>query len=196
MILTLFDFDGTITKKDSLVDFIQFAVGKPKYYIGLLKLSPMLLVFSLKLIPNYIAKEKLISYFFKNLIQSDFDKLAYTYSIGYLDQIVRPLAMEKIKWHQEQGHHVVIVSASMECWLKPWCNKNNLQLLATKLEVIDKKLTGKFLTKNCHGAEKVNQIKKSYNLSDYDYIYVYGDSSGDQEMLALADESFYKPFRD
>ena len=195
MIITFFDFDQTITTKDSLVDFIKFSVGKPQYYMGLFMLSPMLLGFSLKVIPNDIAKEKLISYFFKKWSHSDFNKLAQTYSIEYIDKIVRPQAMEKIKWHQGQGHHIVIVSASMECWLKPWCEKNKLELLATKLEVINNKITGRFLTKNCHGAEKVNRITEAYILSDYNYIYAYGDSSGDKEMLALADESFYKPFR-
>jgi HAD superfamily phosphoserine phosphatase-like hydrolase len=103
--------------------------------------------------------------------------------------------MDKIAWHKEQGNKVVIVSASMECWLKPWCDKHNLELIATKIEIKEDVLTGKFLTKNCHGIEKVNRINKIYVLSEYDYIYAYGDSSGDRELLSLANEKFYKPFR-
>jgi phosphoserine phosphatase len=52
------------------------------------------------------------------------------------------------------------------------------------------------LTKNCYGIEKSNRVNKAYNLSGYDHIYSYGDTRGDTELLALADESFYKPFRD
>ena len=155
----------------------------------------MLTFYKLKLIPNHIAKEKLITYFLKDWNADQFQKLADQYSLYQIDKITRPKAIEKIRWHQVEGHKVVIVSASMECWLKAWCQKNGLDLIATKLEVRGGKLTGKFSTKNCHGIEKVNRIKKSYDLKLYDYIYAYGDSSGDKELLALADESFYKPFR-
>ena len=195
MKIALFDFDGTITTKDSLVDFIQFSVGKPKYYLGIFILTPVLFCFFLKLIPNYIAKEKLVSYFFKNWLLSDFNELAHTYSLQCIDKILRPAAIKKIKWHQSQGHHVAIVSASIENWLKPWCDKNNLRVLATKLEVVENRVTGNFLSNNCHGLEKVNRIKERYDLSKYDYLYAYGDSSGDKQMLSLANESYYKPFR-
>jgi len=195
MNIALFDFDGTITTKDSLINFVQFAVGKREYYIGMLKLSRMLITFTFKLIPNYIAKEKFISYFFKDWESTSFDKIAVTYSLKKIDEIIRTKAMEKINWHKEQGHQVVIVTASMESWLKGWCKKNGVDLIATKLESIDNKLTGKFTTKNCYGIEKVKRVKEAYDLKLYDYIYAYGDSSGDKELLAIADESFYKPFR-
>ena len=196
MKLALFDFDGTITIKDSLVEFIQYAVGKPAYYVGLLRLSPMLTAYTLKLIPNHIAKEKLIAHFFKGWDANQFQILAEQYSLKQIDKITRPKAIEKIKWHQEQGHKVVMVSASMGCWLEAWCDMQNIELISTQLEMRDNKLTGKFATKNCYGIEKINRVKKAYNLSDYNYIYAYGDSHGDKELLALADKSFYKPFRD
>ena len=194
MQIALFDFDGTITTKDSLVDFIQFALGKPAYYFGLLSISPMLTAYKLKLIPNYIAKEKLITHFFKNWDANRFQKLADQYSIEQIDKITRPKAMEKIAWHQQQGHKVVIVSASIECWLKKWCQSNNIDLISTRLESINGKLTGKLATKNCHGIEKVNRIKEQYDLNEFDYIYAYGDSASDKEMLELSDQSYYKIF--
>ena len=195
MKLALFDFDGTITTKDSLVDFIQFAVGKPGYYAGLTKLSPMLTAYTLKLIPNDIAKERLIGHFFGEWESEKFQQLAEQYSFEKIDTIVRPEAMERVRWHQEQGDHVVIVSASMECWLTGWCKKKNIELISTQLETIDGRLTGRFATKNCYGVEKANRVKEIYNLEEYDHIYAYGDSRGDRELLALANESFYKPFR-
>jgi len=194
-VIALFDFDGTITTKDSLTDFIQFAAGKLSYCIGLLMLSPMLIAYTIKIIPNHIAKEKLISHFFKEWDADRFHELAERYSREEIDKIARPKAIEKIRWHQEQGHKVVIVSASIESWVKAWCDKNNIELISTRLEVKDNKLTGAFATKNCYGSEKVNRVREVYDLSKYDRIYAYGDSSGDKELLALADESFYRPFR-
>ncbi len=194
--IALFDFDGTITTDDSLIKFIRYAKGDMQTALGMLWLSPMLIVYKLKLIPNYKAKQMMLSYFFKGINEENFKEVANEYSLNHIKTILRPKAMEKIEWHKEQGHKVILVSASIECWLKPWCNENNLDLIATKLEMIDGIVTGKFLTKNCYGIEKANRVQEVYNLSDYDYIYAYGDSRGDKELLELADESFYKPFRD
>ena len=193
--LALFDFDGTITIDDSLIKFIRYAVGDMKSLWGMIFLSPMLITYKLKLIPNYKAKQWMLLYFFRGMDEQKFQKIAKEYSLKHIDMILRPKAMEKIVWHKEQGHKVVIVSASIECWLKPWCDKNNLDLIATKLEMKNGIVTGKLLSKNCYGIEKANRVKEKYKLSDYDHIYAYGDSRGDRELLALADEKFYKPFR-
>jgi len=196
MNIALLDFDGTITTDDSLIKFIRFVVGDIKFILGMAILSPMIIAYKLKLIPNYKAKQYMLSYFFKGMTEQKFIQVANLYSLKHIDTILRPKAMDKIAWHKEQGHKVVIVSASIECWLKPWCDKHDLDLIATKLEIKDSTVTGKFLSKNCYGIEKANRIQEQYNLDDYDHIYAYGDSRGDKELLALADESFYKPFKD
>jgi len=195
MKLALFDFDGTITKNDSLIKFIRFVVGDVKTLSGMMLLSPMLTMCKLKIIPNYKAKQIMLSYFFKGMDEQQFQKFAEEYSLKHIDTILRPKAMEKITWHKELGHKVIVVSASIECWIRPWCDQNGLDLIATKIEVKDGLITGKFLTKNCYGIEKASRVKEAYNLDDYDYIYAYGDSRGDKELLGLADKSFYKLFR-
>lgn len=192
--LSFFDFDGTITKKDSLADFIQFVIGKPKYFLGLLYLSPMLISYKLKLISNHLAKEKVITHFFKGWNANQFQKLADQYSSEQLDKIICSQAIKKIEWHQQRGHEIVVVSASMECWLKEWCKINSLVLISTKLEFVNGKLSGKFATRNCFGVEKVKRIKEKYNLEEYDLIYAYGDSIGDKQMLGLANRSYYRCF--
>ena len=196
MTLALFDFDGTITTDDSLLKFIRFVVGDRRFLLGLVVLSPMLVLQKFKLIPNYKAKQYMLSWFFKGMSKEAFLKVANEYSLVHIDKILRPKAIEKINWHKNQGHKVVVVSASIECWLRPWCEKNNLELIATKLEIKDDIVTGKLLSKNCYGVEKVNRIKELYDLEIFDYIYAYGDSSGDKRMLEISHEKFYKPFRD
>jgi len=194
-ILALFDFDGTITKNDSLLKFIRFAVGDIKFIQGLIALSPTLIAFKLKLMPNYEAKEKMLSWFFKGLSENDFVQIANEYSLNHIDKILRSRAMDRLEWHKNEGHKVVVVSASIESWLKPWCDRNDLDLIATQLLIENNKVTGKLASNNCHGQEKVNRINDKYNITSFDYIYAYGDSSGDKEMLELAHEKAYKPFR-
>ena len=194
MHLALFDFDGTITTDDSLIKFIRYVNGDFITAWGLLILSPMLILYKLKLIPNYKAKQWMLSYFFNGVDYQKFKDNAEEYSLNHIDTILRPKAMEKIEWHKKRGHKVVVVSASIDLWLAGWCSRNNLELIATRLEIKNNKLTGKFASKNCYGMEKVNRIKKNYNLDNYEVVYAYGDSMGDHQMLDLADIKYYRTF--
>jgi len=194
MTLALFDFDGTITTDDSLIKFIRYAVGERKTFFGMMSLSPMLLAYKLKLIPNYEAKEKMLGYFFGGMDELKFQEIAREYSLKKIDQIVRPAALEKIEWHKQEGHKVTIVSASMECWLKPWCERNGIELISTRLERSGGIITGKFDGRNCHGPEKAKRVKKRFILENFEYIYAYGDSSGDKELLELAHDKNYRVF--
>ncbi len=194
MNLALFDFDGTITTRDSLPDFIRYAVGKPAYYLGLSVLSPILVAYLAGLVSNHVAKQKMLSWFFKGWSRNRFQTLAEQYSRQQIDKILRREAIEKLQWHQQQGDRIVVVSASMENWLKLWCDSHELELLATRLDFKADKLTGRFSTANCHGEEKVRRIRELLDLKDYRKIYAYGDSSGDTAMLSLAHEAFYRQF--
>ncbi len=190
MNLALFDFDGTLTDKDSLADFIKFAVGGKKYFLGLVKFLPIFILYKLKIIKNDIAKERLLKQFFFGFDEQKFKSVAKQYSLTKIDLILRDKIYQKLQTHKKQNDRVVIVSASMECWLKDWCEKENIELISTKLEFKNQKFTGKFLTKNCYGDEKVNRIKKYLTLKNYDKIYAYGDSKGDEAMLSLADYKY------
>lgn len=98
----------------------------------------------------------------------------------------------------KQGAQCLVVSASVDNWVKPFF-PDAVKVLGTQLEVKDGRLTGRFTTPNCYGPEKVKRLKEAYpdlecNRDKY-YIIAYGDSRGDKEILEFADERHYKPFR-
>lgn len=187
MNLALFDFDGTLTRKDSLEEFIIYAVGKREYYIKLLFFSPIYLLYRLKLLDNSKAKEMLFRFYFSGIKESTLKEIAYKFSSEKLDSLLRDEIYKKFQKHKKDGDRVIIVSASMKCWLKPWSDKEGVELLSTELEFINSHFSGHFKTKNCHGIEKLNRVKEILNLNDYEKIYAYGDSSGDNEILEVAD---------
>lgn len=193
--IAFFDFDGTVTTKDSLLEFIKYSKGSSRFYIGFLLNSPWLFAYKLKLISNHAAKEKVLRFFFRNMPITAFQEQCDGFSAGVIPQLVRPKALKEIQKLQESGAVVVVVSASPENWLQKWAGSLGIQLLATRLETRDGKLTGKIQGRNCHGREKVRRIQEGYTLPDYEEIYAYGDTSGDKPMLALAAVSFFKPFR-
>ena len=195
MSLAIFDFDGTVTTKDSFADFIFYSHGVLRTLWGVLVVSPVLILYVLKVIPNGKAKQKVFAYFYKGWEKKDFEAAATRYIQERLTAIIRPAAMKRLEWHKEQGHRIVIVSASFENYLKPWCEAHGFDLLATRVEVKDGKLTGQFASKNCYGEEKVNRIKEAYHLGDFEFIYAYGDSQADKSLAKIADEFHFKPFR-
>ena len=196
MRLALFDFDGTISNDDSFRGFIIYYCGYRKFLLGSIILSPIYLLYNLGMVKNNFMKERAISFFFKNESITDLWKKGKQYSSDKIDNMVRDKAKEKIKWHQSRGDKIIVVSASANIWLESWCLKNNIDLIATELEEIDGKITGKLINGNCFGKEKVVRVKKKVNIKDYEEIFAYGDSRGDKELLDFADKPYYKPFRD
>ena len=192
MALALFDFDGTITFKDSFADFIRYAVGRKKFVIGAIRLTPMLFAYALGFVRNWKAKELVSAYFFGGWDSRLLEEIAAKYSRERLPGIIRENALEKIRWHKSRGDTVVVVSASINLWLAGWCADYDLDLIATKLEVKDGRVTGRFLTRNCSGKEKKRRMEEQYDLKSFDHIYAYGDTPGDKAMLELADEKYYR----
>lgn len=186
-IIAAFDFDGTITTKDTLFDFIAFYIGKPRLLLGLIVLSPMLIFFKLGFIKNNEAKQKMFSFFFKSESIEKFNSVCEQY-IQRVNIILKQDTIDRIKWHQSKGHKVVIISASIKNWIEPWAIQYGIdEVLATEILVKDKAVVGKFSTANCYGQEKVNRLLIKYPDRNGYVLYAYGDSRGDKELLELAD---------
>lgn len=187
MRLALFDFDGTLTTKDSLEEFVKFAVGKPSYYFKLALFSPIFFLYKIKIMDNSYAKELLFRLYFHKINEDEFKAVAQEYGETKINDIIREDIYEKFLQHIQDGDKVLIVSASIRSWLQPWADKHKVELLCTELAFKDKIFTGHFATINCHGKEKLRRVQAHLNLDDYEKIYTYGDSSGDDAILAIAD---------
>ena len=193
-VLALFDFDGTITSRDSFIEFIRFCKGSLSLYFGFFLLFPALILMKLKLVPNWKVKEWAIIYFFGNTSSEVFQKKCTEFAEKALPQLIKPNANNALQKHTNEGHRVILVSASPENYLQTWCKQQNIELIGTRLEQKDGKITGKIDGKNCYGQEKVNRIRSLLNTNDYTTIYAYGDSNGDREMLALSTNPNYRVF--
>ncbi|MGJ3234255.1 HAD-IB family hydrolase [Marivirga sp.] len=194
--IAFFDFDGTLTKKDTFLEFLKFEYGKFKFYWGFTIHAPFLIAMKLKLYPNWKAKEKILSYFLKGKKKRLLERSARSFCDEKVPGLLRKSGLEQLKMLTKQGVKVYIVSASASLWVKPWTDNLKINLIATELEDLNGKLTGKISGKNCYGPEKVKRIRELENLEQYEMIYTYGDSIGDKEMLKIADKSYYKPFRE
>ncbi len=195
MKLAIFDFDGTITYRDGFIPFMFFTHGAFKAAINLVLVSPVLFLYLIKVLPNWKAKEIVFTVFYKGWPEVKFDQCARAYALDRLSALVRGAAQERLQWHKKMGHKIVVVSASFENYLGVWCEREGFDCLATKVEVRDQKLTGRFASLNCHREEKVRRIKEKYDLKDFEYVYAYGDTGGDLPLKSIANEFHFKPFR-
>jgi hypothetical protein len=78
----------------------------------------------------------------------------------------------------------LIISASPEFLLEPYCKKHGFALLASKVD----KHTGKYDGENCYGKEKVARFYEEYpsgKVSEF-----YSDSRSDTPMAEIADKAF------
>lgn len=192
--LALFDFDGTITAKDTFIPFLSFAFGWAKTLFLLVYLSPVAIFCLL----GFCSRKKFKEAFFKRTIRGwsreKFESTANDFYKQKVKKLLKESALDQIKTHLSRGDDVSLVSASPQDWLKPFTDDQKINLIATKLEIKEGIYTGKISGKNCRKAEKVSRVMEIYNLKDYNEIYAYGDSDGDAEMLAIADRPFYRRF--
>ena len=190
--LALFDFDGTLTTKDSFIAFIKYYHGTARLLMGLVLNLPVLLIYKARLLPNWKAKERIMQYFFGGVDLVKFNQKAREFSIVEIPKMLKNDMIEHLSRHKEVGNDVFLVSASFENWLIPWAERLGLTVIGSRVESTSSKVTGKIDGKNCYGPEKVIRVQQQVDVSKYEKIYSYGDSRGDREMLALADFAIYR----
>ncbi|MEI8364982.1 MAG: HAD-IB family hydrolase [Parachlamydiaceae bacterium] len=192
-IVAAFDFDGTMTKRDTLLPFLFFAAGKRATLRKLFKALPYFAGFLLKIISRQQAKEKILKSFFSGIPESQLKELGETFSQSpALKKLLLPQAMKRLEWHRRQNHLCVLVSASIDAYLTPWHKAAGFdRLICSELEIDPYGIvTGKLRGKNCWGPEKERRLLPVIFPRENAILYAYGDSRGDRELLALADHPF------
>jgi HAD superfamily hydrolase (TIGR01490 family) len=192
--LVLFDLDGTLTSKDTFLEFLKYVRGSAGFYFGMLMISPYLVPYKLGLYPNWKAKERALNYFLAEMNYEELRRMGVDFSNKVFPQLLRPNALKKLEQHQTAGDDIYIVSASCEEWVAPWARQKNLEAICTRLEIEGGKITGRIHGKNNYGPEKARRVDEIIDIDTYDEIHVYGDSRGDKEMLAMATHPHYREF--
>ena len=142
------DFDGTLTTRDTLIEFIRFACGTPRFILGFLLHAPLLVLMKLGLYDNGKTKQRVFSWFFKGMAIEDFNRLCKDFA-DCSRHLLRPEMVRLLEQAQAEGSKVLIVSASIDNWVQPFFP--SFTIVGTQIEVIDGLLTGRFLTPNCYG---------------------------------------------
>ena len=195
-VVALFDFDGTVTHCDSLMPFLRFAVGRARFWAGMIVLTPALLRYCLGGFDRTQFKNSVLSQYFGGWRAEQLVGKVERFNKTVLPALCKDEALARIRWHHEQGHRIVLISASPEIYLSSWAATLPIEaVLATRLEMRDGTFSGRIHGQNCRGPEKVARLTDYLGGLDGYEFFAYGDSAGDREMLAIAAHGYYRPFR-
>ena len=192
-----FDFDGTLTHRDSLLPFLYFVTGTTGTFINLLLETPHLIRYLLNGQDRQSLKEAIMSRFLKNFTRQEIQAYGEQFAKQVLPKMILPEGLKKIAWHKNQGHQCLLISANLDIYLVPWGQMNGFHhIITSRVEFSNAKVTGHLIGLNCRGQEKVRRLEEIMGPKENYLLYAYGDSSGDRELLDLADYPYYKTFKD
>jgi phosphatidylglycerophosphatase C len=193
-VVAAFDFDKTISTRDNVVPFLRAVVGRTRLTRAFLAISPRLVRAAFDDEQRDAAKVALVRRTLTGYDAGRITAAAAEFADDVVARHLQPDVVERVAWHRNQGHELVIVSASFTSYLDPIAARLGFAaVLATELAVgADGRLTGELVRPNVRGAEKVRRLDEWLGATAPDagpaFVWAYGDSSGDRELLARADQ--------
>ncbi len=192
--LYCFDFDGTLTYKDTMFLYLKF-YNPAKFRLQFIKHIPLFILLKLKLADAEKVKKSFIGSILKGQLQTKIEEKSKRFFEENFPRIIRENALDFIENINQEKTKSLMVTASLDIWTQPFADQLKMELIATKAEFKNGIFTGNFMSKNCNGKEKVVRIKEFMNNSTkYDKVIAFGDTSGDKEMLSWANEGHYQFF--
>lgn len=197
--IAAFDFDGTLTRRDTFTAFLARGLGWPRFLWALLRCSPWLAGYALRLVPNHVAKARLMRATLSGRSSEDMQDWTTRWLAQDFPGELRAWTMERLAFHRQAGHCCVLVSASPDIYLTRVAEQLGFDaLLCTEMAVENGRLTGLMRTPNCYGEQKVLRLNawlsERFGQASFAGImlYAYGDTTGDKPMLRLAQQAWYR----
>jgi HAD superfamily hydrolase (TIGR01490 family) len=184
-----FDFDGTLSYRDSLGPFLQQLCGRAALYRAMATRAPVLAGVAVGFGDRDAEKERLVGRLLAGRSADEVRAVGARYAKElHGGDALRPDMLERVAWHREHGHEIVIVSASLDAYLEPLAPMLGIDhVLCTQLGVgPGDRLDGTLVGGNVRGPEKLRRFREWAGPGDVE-LWAYGDSAGDRELLAAAD---------
>jgi len=192
MNLALFDFDGTITTRAMFQPFLAYAAPRWRLAIGQFVFLPVVLGYKLGLVSSNTIRSCAVRFGFAGVAERTVLAKGLRFSREVLPGVLREIALERIRWHKQQGDRVVVVSGALDVYLRHWCQQHELELICSELEVKQGVLTGRYRGKQCVNGEKARRVRARFDLTDFPVVYAYGDTEEDRDLLGLAHRRYYR----
>lgn len=195
-VVAAFDFDKTLTYGDTLVPYAISSIGLAATMFAVGKQLPQLAKFYFDRSQRQQTKEEFLTYCFAGKPLAEMFQTGELFAKHKLPKLLRPQAMERLRWHQMNKHRTILISANLDVYLSPWVKLAGIDDLICSCVAQNEEglATGKLSGLNCWGKEKTRRLNELLGPKQNYVLYAYGDSQGDEELLAMADYPHYRTF--
>ena len=185
-----FDFDGTLTRSDTLIPFLREVIGVRRLVRSLAMEAPWLAGYAVGMVTNDVAKQRLLSRTLRGWSKEQLETQGAAFAQDHIPGKLRPETMQRLCAHREAGNRCVLVTASLTLYTRPWGLAQGFEaVIGSELDFDEHgQATGRLRGANCIGAEKERRLRAL--LGTEPLCAAYGDSRGDREMLAMAEEAY------
>lgn len=192
--LAAFDFDGTLTVRDSFNAFLRWRAGALGYLAGMARLGPAALAWmGDRDLTRF--KAAMVRVFLTGVRRAELEAQAEAFAERAAPRLFRPDALETWRRLRDEGARLVIVTASPETVVAPFARRLGADgLIGTRLAFDAEDRVAGLAGLNCRGPEKVVRLKAAFG-DRVRLIAAYGDTAGDRELLALADRGYLRVFK-
>lgn len=193
-LIAAFDFDGTITNRDTLLPFLARACGRREFGRAMRRAARAATRARLGMTVagahhRDASKVVLVRELLRGRPASWLADVGSSYAKEILPTQLRPEMVNQLAWHRDHGHELVLVSASLDAYLRPFGAAHGFaEVIAVTLEDDHGVLTGRLARPNVRGPEKASRLDEWLGGAPPDYLWAYGNSNGDRELLAMADQ--------
>ncbi|MFM7065025.1 MAG: HAD family hydrolase [Actinomycetes bacterium] len=189
-----FDFDGTVSKRDTLVPFLVRAAGASRFASVAAQLGLHGARGTVNLRNRDDVKARMVELLLSGRSADELDTLGAAYAQELVATRLRPFMVERLRAHVEGGFETVFVSASMVQYLRPVAATLGVDhVIAVETEVVDGRLTGAIVGPNVRAEEKVVRLRRWLESTGdpAPELWSYGNTSGDHALLEAADHRFW-----
>lgn len=189
--LALFDFDGTLTTRETFPDFMRYAVPRWRLLAGGALLAPVVFGYRRGWVAGNPTRASIVQVGLRGVQARCLRAQGEAFAREVLPGLLRPEAMEKLAWHRGRGDRIIVVSGGLDVYLAPWCAGQDIELACSVLAERGGRITG-YAGAQCVGEEKVRRIRALCDPRAYAAIHAYGDTHEDMAMLAMAQHRTYR----
>ncbi len=191
--VAIFDFDGTITYRNTTIPYLKF-ISEKKFFWKFLQKIPQAVAYQFRIIDVDSLNNIIVKHFFKDLSQEFLYQSGQIFADSIVPRLIKKTAMQRLNWHLEQGHYCILATAAYNIYVDYWGKNNGFnQIVSTQIDFDHQgKATGTLRGKSCNGPEKLRRVLEC--IDNPQKLYAYGDSSGDREILNYATHSYYREF--
>ncbi|HJS34779.1 MAG TPA: HAD family hydrolase [Pseudoxanthomonas sp.] len=189
--LALFDFDGTLTTRETFPDFMRQAVARSRLLVGSVLLAPVVFGYRRGWVAGNPTRASIVQVGLRGVDAERLRAQGAAFAHDVLPGVLRPEAMARLAWHRDRGDRIVVVSGGLDVYLVPWCAAQGVELLCSVLAERKGRITG-YAGPQCVGEEKVRRVRALCDPQAYAAIHAYGDTHEDQAMLAMAHHRTYR----